>query len=85
MLDFHERRLRETVGIDLMRSLDGRRSSCIRFMQAGSEVAKLPTQAVEARAHFDAFVEEEHDRLFKALYSSLGAARTPRISHKTRS
>jgi len=42
-------------------------------MQAGSEVAKLPTKVVEARAHFDAFVGEEHDRLFKALYFVTGS------------
>jgi RNA polymerase sigma-70 factor (ECF subfamily) len=41
-------------------------------MQAGGEVAGLPIEAVEARAHFDTFVAEEHDRLFKALYFVTG-------------
>jgi RNA polymerase sigma-70 factor (ECF subfamily) len=41
-------------------------------MQAGGEVARLPIEAVEARARFDTFVAEEHDRLFKALYFVTG-------------
>ncbi len=41
-------------------------------MQAGGEVAGLPTERVDGGAGFEAFVEEEHDRLFKALYFVTG-------------
>jgi len=37
-------------------------------MQAEGEVVRLSTQRVETRVRFDTFFEEEHDRLFKALY-----------------
>jgi len=33
----------------------------------------FPTERVDAWARFDAFVEEEHDRLFKALYFVTGS------------
>ena len=33
----------------------------------------VPTERVDAWARFDAFVEEEHDRLFKALYFVTGS------------
>jgi RNA polymerase sigma-70 factor (ECF subfamily) len=38
-----------------------------------SEVVPFPTERVDAWARFDAFVEEEHDRLFKALYFVTGS------------
>jgi DNA-directed RNA polymerase specialized sigma24 family protein len=41
-------------------------------MQAGSEVVDFPTERVEHGARFDDFVEEEHDRLFKAMYFVTG-------------
>ena len=34
---------------------------------------ELPTERVDAWAHFDACVEEEHERLFKALYFVTGS------------
>jgi hypothetical protein len=37
-------------------------------MQAEGEVLQLPVDCVETRARFDEFVEDEHDRLYKALY-----------------
>jgi RNA polymerase sigma-70 factor (ECF subfamily) len=40
---------------------------------AESEVVPFPTERVDAWARFDAFVEEEHDRLFKALYFVTGS------------
>ena len=42
-------------------------------MQAEGEVVGLPTGGVEHGAPFDAFVEEEHVRLFKALYFVTGS------------
>ena len=33
---------------------------------------RLPTERVDARARFDTFFEEEHERLFKALYFVTG-------------
>jgi len=41
-------------------------------MQEG-EVVPFPTERVEAGARFDTFVEEEHVRLFKALYFVTGS------------
>ena len=42
-------------------------------MQAEGEVVRLPTGHVEHGARFDTFVEEEHVRLFKALYFVTGS------------
>ena len=42
------------------------------FVRAEGEVVRLPTERVEARARFDTFFEEEHERLFKALYFVTG-------------
>lgn len=42
------------------------------FVRAEGEVVRLPTERVEARAPFDTFFEEEHFRLFKALYFVTG-------------
>ena len=33
---------------------------------------RFPSERVEARARFDEFFEEEHERLFKALYFVTG-------------
>ncbi len=44
-----------------------------RSMQAEGEVVRLPAAQVEHRARFDTFVEEEHVRLFKALYFVTGS------------
>jgi RNA polymerase sigma factor (sigma-70 family) len=44
-----------------------------RSVQAESEVVHLPTAQVEFGARFDTFVEEEHVRLFKALYFVTGS------------
>jgi RNA polymerase sigma-70 factor (ECF subfamily) len=41
-------------------------------VRAEGEVLRLPTERVEARARFDTFFEEEHVRLFKALYFVTG-------------
>ncbi len=43
------------------------------FMQAEGEVVRLPTRRVDHGAPFDTFVEEEHVRLFKALYFVTGS------------
>ena len=43
-----------------------------RFMRAEGEVLRFPTKNVEAWARFDVFFEEEHERLFKALYFVTG-------------
>jgi RNA polymerase sigma-70 factor (ECF subfamily) len=42
-------------------------------MRAEGEVVQLPTERVEARARFDEFVEDEHERLYKALYFVTGS------------
>jgi RNA polymerase sigma-70 factor (ECF subfamily) len=44
-----------------------------REVRAEREVVAVPTERVDAWARFDAFVEEEHDRLFKALYFVTGS------------
>jgi RNA polymerase sigma-70 factor (ECF subfamily) len=41
-------------------------------MRAEGEVVRLPTERVEAWARFDTFFQEEHGRLFKALYFVTG-------------
>jgi RNA polymerase sigma-70 factor, ECF subfamily len=41
-------------------------------MRAESEVLAFPTERVEAWAGFDTFFQEEHERLFKALYFVTG-------------
>ena len=42
-------------------------------MRAEGEVVRFPTELVEARARFDEFVENEHERLYKALYFVTGS------------
>ncbi len=42
------------------------------IVRAEGEVVEFPTERVEAWARFDTFFEEEHDRLFKALYFVTG-------------
>jgi RNA polymerase sigma-70 factor (ECF subfamily) len=42
-------------------------------MRAEGEVVQLPTDHVGARARFDEFVEDEHERLYKALYFVTGS------------
>jgi RNA polymerase sigma factor (sigma-70 family) len=41
-------------------------------VRAESEVVQFPSERVEAWARFDTFFEEEHERLFKALYFVTG-------------
>jgi len=41
-------------------------------VRAEGEVVRLPVEHVEARARFDTFFQEEHERLFKALYFVTG-------------
>ena len=41
-------------------------------MRAEGEVVRFPSERVEARARFDTFFEEEHKRLYKALYFVTG-------------
>jgi DNA-directed RNA polymerase specialized sigma24 family protein len=41
-------------------------------MRAEGEVLRFPTERVEARARLDVFFEEEHERLFMALYLVTG-------------
>jgi RNA polymerase sigma-70 factor (ECF subfamily) len=41
-------------------------------MRAQGEVVPFPTERVEERTRFDSFFEEEHERLFKALYFVIG-------------
>jgi RNA polymerase sigma-70 factor (ECF subfamily) len=41
-------------------------------MRAEGEVVLFPAERVEARARFDEFFEDEHERLFKALYFVTG-------------
>jgi RNA polymerase sigma-70 factor (ECF subfamily) len=42
-------------------------------MRAEGDVVRFPTELVEARARFDEFVEDEHERLYKALYFVTGS------------
>jgi RNA polymerase sigma-70 factor, ECF subfamily len=42
------------------------------IVRAEGEVVKFPSERVEAWARFDTFFEEEHERLFKALYFVTG-------------
>ena len=42
------------------------------IVRAESGVVRLPSERVEAWAHVDTFFEEEHERLFKALYFVTG-------------
>ena len=42
------------------------------FVRAEGAVVRFPTERVEAWARFDTFFEEEHERLFKALYFVTG-------------
>jgi RNA polymerase sigma-70 factor, ECF subfamily len=41
-------------------------------VQAEGEVVEFPSKSVEAWARFDDFFEEEHERLYKALYFVTG-------------
>lgn len=41
-------------------------------MRAEGEVVPISSERVEGRARFDTFYEEEHERLFKALYFVTG-------------
>jgi RNA polymerase sigma-70 factor, ECF subfamily len=41
-------------------------------MRVEGQVVRLPIERVEARARFDEFFEDEHERLFKALYFVTG-------------
>ena len=43
-----------------------------RGMRAEGEVVMFPVERVEARARFDEFFEDAHERLFKALYFVTG-------------
>jgi RNA polymerase sigma factor (sigma-70 family) len=43
-----------------------------RVMQAEREVVRFPIERVEPGARFDEFFEDEHERLFKALYFVTG-------------
>jgi RNA polymerase sigma-70 factor (ECF subfamily) len=43
------------------------------IVRAEGEVLRFPTERVEAWARFDTFFEEEHERLFKALYFVTGS------------
>jgi RNA polymerase sigma factor (sigma-70 family) len=42
------------------------------FVRAEGEVVEFPRERVGARARFDEFFQEEHERLFKALYFVTG-------------
>jgi RNA polymerase sigma factor (sigma-70 family) len=42
------------------------------FMRAEGEVVPFPSEGIETRGRFDSFFEEEHERLFKALYFMTG-------------
>ena len=42
-------------------------------MRAEGEVVRFPIERVEARARFDEFVEDEHERLYRALYFVTGS------------
>ena len=48
------------------------RSRIRDVMRAEGDVLPFPTKPVEARARFDTFFQEEHERLFKALYFVTG-------------
>ncbi len=48
------------------------RSRIHAVMRAEGEVLRFPTDRVEAWARFDTFFQEEHERLFKALYFVTG-------------
>lgn len=41
-------------------------------VRAEGEIVRFPTERVEAWARFDTFFQEEHERLFKALYFVTG-------------
>jgi RNA polymerase sigma factor (sigma-70 family) len=41
-------------------------------VRAENEVVRFPTERAQVRARFDDFFEEEHERLFKALYFVTG-------------
>ena len=41
-------------------------------VRAEGEVVRFPSERVEAWARFDTFFEQEHERLFKALYFVTG-------------
>jgi DNA-directed RNA polymerase specialized sigma24 family protein len=49
-----------------------RRSRIHDEMRAEEEVLRSPTERVEAWARFDEFFQQEHERLFKALYFVCG-------------
>jgi RNA polymerase sigma-70 factor, ECF subfamily len=49
-----------------------RRSRIHDVMRAEEEVLRFPTERVEAWARFDEFFQQEHERLFKALYFVCG-------------
>jgi RNA polymerase sigma-70 factor, ECF subfamily len=42
-------------------------------MRAERELVPFPTERVDAWARFDTFIEEEHERLYKALYFVTGS------------
>ena len=44
-------------------------------MQVGEETVGIPVAGAEASVRFDAFFQEEHERLFKALYFVTGDRR----------
>jgi len=48
------------------------------IMQAEGEAVPLPTGHAEHGARFDTFVEDEHVRLFKALYFVKGSGEEAR-------
>jgi hypothetical protein len=48
------------------------------IVRAEGEVVRLPSERVEARARFDEFFEEEHERLFKAPYIRVRVPAQPR-------
>jgi len=48
------------------------RSRIHDVMRAEEEVLRFPTERVEAWARFDEFFQQEHERLFKALYFVCG-------------
>jgi RNA polymerase sigma-70 factor (ECF subfamily) len=42
-------------------------------MRAERQLVSLPAERIDDRASFDAFIEEEHQRLYKALYFVTGS------------